>query len=67
MVDEIRGLSVKFDADFSEFRKGMKEADKDIGSTQKQLKSLHYLLLSFEAFSFLHFQDILLSPVSQIE
>lgn len=40
MAEEIRGLSVKFDADFSEFRKGMKEADKDIGSTQKRLKSL---------------------------
>lgn len=37
---EIRGLSIKFDADFSDFKKGMRQADKDIGSTQKQLKSL---------------------------
>lgn len=40
MAEEIRGLNVKFDADFSEFRKNMKNADKDINSTQKQLKSL---------------------------
>lgn len=40
MAEEIRGLSVKFDADFSEFRKGMSQADKDISSTQRQLKSL---------------------------
>ena len=39
-MNEIRGLSVKFDADFSEFKKGIKSADKDIGSTQRQLKSL---------------------------
>lgn len=37
---EIRGLSIKFDADFSDFKKGMRQADKDIGSTQRQLKSL---------------------------
>ena len=40
MAEEIRGLNVKFDADFSEFKKNMKAADKDIGSTQRQLKSL---------------------------
>lgn len=40
MPEEIRGLSVKFDADFSEFKKGIKSADKDINSTQKQLKTL---------------------------
>lgn len=40
MAEEIRGLSVKFDADFSEFKKGMKSAEKDISSTQKQLKTL---------------------------
>lgn len=40
MPEEIRGLSVKFDADFSEFKKGMKSAEKDINSTQKQLKNL---------------------------
>ena len=40
MAEEIRGLSVKFDADFSDFKKGMKDADKDINSTQKQLKTL---------------------------
>ena len=40
MPEEIRGLSVKFDADFSSFKKGMKDADKDINSTQKQLKTL---------------------------
>ena len=40
MAEEIRGLSVKFDADFSEFKKGMKSAEKDINSTQKQLKTL---------------------------
>lgn len=40
MPEEIRGLSVKFDSDFSEFKKGMKSADKDIKSTQKQLKTL---------------------------
>ena len=40
MPEEIRGLSVKFDADFSEFKKGMRDADKDINSTQKQLKNL---------------------------
>lgn len=40
MPDEIRGLSIKFDADFSEFKKGMRSADKDINSTQKQLKTL---------------------------
>lgn len=40
MAEEIRGLNVKFDADFSEFKKNMKAADKDINSTQKQLKSL---------------------------
>lgn len=40
LADEIRGLNVKFDADFSEFKKNIKSADKDINSTQKQLKSL---------------------------
>lgn len=40
MADEIRGLHIKFDADFSEFRKGLKTADKDINSTQRQLKTL---------------------------
>ena len=40
MAEEIRGLNVKFDADFSEFKKNMKAADKDIGSTQRQLKAL---------------------------
>lgn len=40
MAEEIRGLSVKFDADFSEFKKNLRNADKDINSTQKQLKSL---------------------------
>ena len=40
MAEEIRGLNVKFDADFSEFKKNMKSADKDIGSTQRQLKTL---------------------------
>lgn len=40
MAEEIRGLNVKFDADFSEFKKNMKNADKDISSTQRQLKSL---------------------------
>jgi hypothetical protein len=39
-TEEIRGLSVKFDADFSEFKKNLRNADKDINSTQKQLKSL---------------------------
>lgn len=38
--EEIRGLSVKFDADFSEFKKNLRDADKDINSTQRQLKSL---------------------------
>lgn len=40
MAEEIRGLSVRFDADFSSFRKSMKNAEKDINSTQKQLKNL---------------------------
>ena len=40
MAAEIRGLTVKFDADFSEFKKGMKDANTDIKSTEKQLKSL---------------------------
>lgn len=40
MAEEIRGLSVKFDADFSEFKKNMKNAEKDINSTQRQLKTL---------------------------
>ena len=40
MADEIRGLHIKFDADFSEFKKSMKSADKEINSTQKQLKTL---------------------------
>ena len=40
MAEEIRGLNVKFDADFSEFKKSMKAADKDISSTQRQLKTL---------------------------
>lgn len=40
MAEEIRGINVKFDADFSEFKKNMKAADKDIASTQKQLKTL---------------------------
>ena len=39
-TEEIRGLNIKFDSDFSSFKKGMKEADKDISSTEKQLKSL---------------------------
>lgn len=40
MPEEIRGLNVKFDADFSDFKKNLKDADKDISSTERQLKSL---------------------------
>lgn len=40
MAEEIRGLNIKFDADFSDFKKSMKSAEKDIGSTQRQLKTL---------------------------
>lgn len=40
MAEEIRGLTIRFDSDFSEFRKGMTNADKDISSFQKQLKNL---------------------------
>lgn len=40
MAEEIRGLNVKFDADFSEFKKSMKSAEKDVKSTEKQLKTL---------------------------
>lgn len=40
MPDEIRGLHIKFDADFSEFKKGLKSADKDINSTRRQMKTL---------------------------
>lgn len=40
MAEEIRGLKVKFDADFTEFRKNMRAADSDIKSTQRQLKTL---------------------------
>lgn len=36
--EEIRGLNVKFDADFSEFKKNLRSADKDINATQKNLK-----------------------------
>lgn len=58
MADEIRGLNVKFDADFSEFRKNMKNADKDINSTQKQLKSLQdSLKLEWNANKFAQAQE----------
>ena len=40
MAEEIRGLNIKFDADFTDFKKNMKSAEKDIGSTQKQLRTL---------------------------
>lgn len=40
MAEEIRGLSIKFDADFSEFKKNMNSAEKDISSTQRKLKTL---------------------------
>lgn len=58
MVEEIRGLNVKFDADFSEFKKNMKSADKDINSTQKQLKSLQdSLKIEWDAKKFTQAQD----------
>lgn len=58
MAEEIRGLSVKFDADFSEFKKGMKEADKDINSTQRQLKNLQSSLkIDFDAKKFTQAQQ----------
>lgn len=40
MAVDIRGLTVKFDADFSEFKQNLKNANTDIKSTEKQLKSL---------------------------
>lgn len=50
---EIRGLSVEFDADFSKFKKGMKDAEKDISSTERQLKSLQgSLKLEWDATKF---------------
>lgn len=59
MAEEIRGLTVKFDADFSEFKKGMKDADKDISSTQKQLKSLSdSLKLKFDEEKFSQAQKV---------
>lgn len=59
MAEEIRGLTVKFNADFSEFKKGMKSADKDISSTQKQLKSLQDgLKLKFDEEKFAQAQKL---------
>lgn len=40
MPEEIRGLNIKFDADFSDFKKSIRSADKDIKSTERQLKTL---------------------------
>lgn len=58
MAEEIRGLNVKFDADFSEFKKNLKSADKDINSTQKQLKSLQESLkLDWDANKFKKAQE----------
>lgn len=58
MAEEIRGLNVKFDADFSEFKKNMKSADKDINSTQKQLKSLQdSLKIEWDSKKFTQAQD----------
>ena len=58
MPEEIRGLSVKFDADFSEFKKGMRDADKDISSTQRQLKNLQdSLKLEWDGKKFSSAQD----------
>lgn len=58
MAEEIRGLNVKFDADFSEFKKNMKSADKDIVSTQRQLKSLKdSLKIEWDAQKFKKAQD----------
>lgn len=58
MAEEIRGLSVKFDADFSEFKKGMKSADKDIKSTQKQLKNMQdSLKIEWDAKKFTRAQE----------
>ena len=58
MPEEIRGLSVKFDADFSEFKQGMKSAEKDINSTQKQLKTLQSSLnLKWDSKKFVQAQN----------
>ena len=58
MAEEIRGLNVKFDSDFSEFKKNLKSADKDINSTQKQLKSLQdSLKLEWNAKKFTQAQE----------
>lgn len=58
MAEEIRGLNVKFDADFSEFKKNMKSVDKDINSTQKQLKALQdSLKIEWDAKKFTQAQD----------
>ena len=58
MAEEIRGLNVKFDADFSEFKKNMKSADKDINSTQKQLKALQdSLKIEWDSKKFTQAQD----------
>lgn len=58
MAEEIRGLNVKFDADFSEFKKNMKSAEKDINSTQRQLKTLQdSLKIEWDAKKFTQAQD----------
>lgn len=58
MAEEIRGLSVKFDADFSEFKKNMRLAEKDIGSTQRQLKTLQdSLKMEWDPKKFIAAQD----------
>ena len=44
MPEEIRGLNIKFDADFTEFKKSMNKASQDISSTQRQLKTLQQSL-----------------------
>lgn len=65
---EIRGLNVKFDADFAEFKKNLRSADKDISSTQKQLKSLQdSLKISWDPKKFQKAQELAQQALSATE
>lgn len=65
MAEKIRGLTVEFDADFSEFKKGMKQADSEISSVQKQLRSLQSSLqIEFDGEKFKKSQELLQQAIT---
>lgn len=60
MAEQIRGLTIKFDADTSAFNKGLRAIDKETAQTQRQIKALQEgLTLKFDESKFIQAQGLI--------